>query len=234
MENPDLSSLTKYHFLHYLSPRHQQIISLRYGLEGHPHTLEEIGVILGEPVTTIRREEEAAWKELRKLPTSGILMGGDEKVRPFEPTTQAEEYEQTETLARLIADNAVRRAGLLETYHGDGIFPRGRRADNSDVQVVTPDEAIPWNKVARISDKEMRALMLQIEKQLGVYLRFINDHRRRGTLGALVADQKWEYEQYGVTWDRPKEEWEKWQATDQMIRKRKKTDTRPKSSSSSD
>jgi hypothetical protein len=67
------------------------------------------------------------------------------------------------TLIRFIAEKAIRNS--LEDLHA-GISPSTMSGDYSDVKVVTPYGEIPWNDVSRISDKEMRTLMLEIEISL--------------------------------------------------------------------
>lgn len=49
----------------------------------------------------------------------------------------------------------------LEHLHG-GDFPSTRTGDYSDVKVVTPDGEIPWNSLQRISDDEMRDLIMEV------------------------------------------------------------------------
>jgi hypothetical protein len=218
MDDPDLSLLTEHH-LHQLRPREQKILSLRYGLEGRPYTLKEIGEYFDVSAGRIQKLEQAAWRKLLALPAHGLLFPPD-KVRPFEPTTDALEVERSEALARWMSVNAVRNT-VLENYHA-GKSPKGKRADYSDVTVVSPAREVPWNEVSRISDKEMRTLMLQVEKKLATCLRAIEEFRRRGTLGALVADLKEEYEQFGVTWDIPKDRWKEHQAIARSIRQRNK------------
>ncbi len=57
-----------------LSPRHQRIIRLRFGI-GHPrsHTLSEIGDIMGVSSERIRQLQEEALTTLRSGPDAGIL-----------------------------------------------------------------------------------------------------------------------------------------------------------------
>ena len=67
------------------------------------------------------------------------------------------------TLIRFITEKAIRNS--LEDLHS-GIFPSTKTNDYSDVKVVTPYGEIPWNNISRISDKELRTLMLEIEIRL--------------------------------------------------------------------
>ena len=68
-------------------------------------------------------------------------------------------------LAKLIAVEGVRNNTDLEDLHS-GITPSSATGDFSDVKVVTPYGEIDWNRVSRISDKEMRSLMLSVERAI--------------------------------------------------------------------
>lgn len=59
----------------------------------------------------------------------------------------------------------VRNNTDLEELHA-GITPSPKTGDYSDVKVITPYGEIEWNRLSRISDKEMRSLMLSIEQAI--------------------------------------------------------------------
>jgi hypothetical protein len=61
-------------------------------------------------------------------------------------------------LAKLMASQCFRNS-MLEDFHA-GTVPTSRSADYSDVKVVTPYGEIPWNDLSRVSDQEMKALMI--------------------------------------------------------------------------
>jgi hypothetical protein len=61
-------------------------------------------------------------------------------------------------LAKLMASQCFRNS-ILEDFHV-GTAPSSRSTDYSDVKVVTPYGEIRWNDLSRISDKEMKALMI--------------------------------------------------------------------------
>jgi hypothetical protein len=61
-------------------------------------------------------------------------------------------------LAKLMASQCFRNS-MLEDFHA-GIVPSSRSADYSDVKVVTPYGETRWNDLSRMSDKEMKALMI--------------------------------------------------------------------------
>lgn len=77
----------------------------------------------------------------------------------------------------------------LEDLHA-GRFPVSATGDWSDVTVVTPDGDIPWTEVSRISDVEMKALMIEIVDRLYTYLTY---PEAQGDVRTATA-----------AWDRPK------------------------------
>src|SRR5262249_39391938 len=63
-------------------------------------------------------------------------------------------------LAKLMALRCFRNT-KLEDLHA-GIFPNSQSGDYSDVKVVSPYGEIPWQRLGRFSDDEMRALMVDV------------------------------------------------------------------------
>lgn len=57
----------------------------------------------------------------------------------------------------------------LENLH-TGIFPASQSGDYADVKVVSPFGEIPWNEVSRISDPEMKSLMIEIVDKVFTFL----------------------------------------------------------------
>lgn len=82
----------------------------------------------------------------------------------------ARERRDTERLALTIVETCVRNTGL-ETLHA-GTFPRSAVGDYTDVTVATPYGDIPWTEVSRISDDEMKALMIEVVDRVFTYLSF--------------------------------------------------------------
>ena len=72
---------------------------------------------------------------------------------------------QAEALA--LVQNCVRNS--LEDLHA-GTFPSSATGDYTDVKVVSPYGEIPWNKVGRISDEEMRELMIAVVNRVFTFL----------------------------------------------------------------
>ena len=81
-----------------------------------------------------------------------------------------------ETARRLAVARAVLcvRNTSIEDIHA-GIEPYSPSGDFSDVKVVTPAGEIPWPKVSRIHDDEMRIFMKQVVDRLYTVLLRLDD-----------------------------------------------------------
>src|SRR5262249_52592487 len=71
-------------------------------------------------------------------------------------------------LAKAIVALCVRNT-FLEDLHA-GTTPSSKTGDYSDVKVVTPYGEIPWNKLSRISDEEMKCFMKEVVNYLYTFL----------------------------------------------------------------
>lgn len=132
--------------------------------------------------------------------------------------------DQFKTLSRLIASYAV-RDNMLETFH-EGTSPASASGDYLDVKVVSPYGSIPWDKLSRLNDQEMRILMLDIEKHIYKLLGYFN---HKGYLSFNMPKDnlkqlKKELFEYGVSWDLPKREYarfthqtEYWKSAQRML-----------------
>ena len=98
------------------------------------------------------------------------------------------ERRDLERLTLSLVETCVRNT-QLENLHA-GRFPASAAGDWSDVTVVTPDGDIPWTEVSRISDAEMKVLMIEIVDRLYTYLTYPD--AQTGVRTATAA------------WDRPK------------------------------
>jgi hypothetical protein len=107
--------------------------------------------------------------------------------------------------ARYIARNAVRNDTSLEELHC-GKTPESKTGDYSDVYVVTPERKIKWNELSRISDPEMRTLMLEIEKNLIVLLEMYEKHHDDKKY--LDGLEKLFFDENGISWDIPQEKFD--------------------------
>lgn len=70
--------------------------------------------------------------------------------------------------ANMLAFHCVRNS-YLEELHA-GISPSSQTGDYTDVKVISPYGEIPWNRVGRISDEEMKPLMEDIVNRLYTFL----------------------------------------------------------------
>jgi hypothetical protein len=77
-----------------------------------------------------------------------------------------------EKVAKSLVEACVRNA--MEHLHA-GIFPSSKSGDYSDVKVVSPYGEIPWTQLSRISDEEMRALMIDVVNKTVTFLRYLED-----------------------------------------------------------
>ena len=99
-----------------------------------------------------------------------------------------EERLELERLTLALVETCVRNTSLEDLHAGR--FPRSATGDWSDVTVMTPEGTIPWTEVSRISDAEMKALMIEVVDLLYTYLTY--PEAQAGVRTATAA------------WDRPK------------------------------
>ena len=71
-------------------------------------------------------------------------------------------------LAKFMALECFRNS-KLEDLHA-GTFPCSEADDYSDVKVVSPYGEIAWNKLSRLSDPEMKALMIDVVNRCDTFL----------------------------------------------------------------
>lgn len=102
--------------------------------------------------------------------------------------------EAAKRLAMSLALFCVRNT-FLETLHA-GITPSSAAGDHSDVKVVTPYGEIPWSRLSRISDDEMRLLMKEVVNKLYTVLLRLGDPD-------FVATMDTEARQMTCQWDVP-------------------------------
>jgi hypothetical protein len=97
-------------------------------------------------------------------------------------------------LAKAITALCVRNT-ILEDLHA-GTTPSSKTGDYSDVKVVTPYGEIPWSKLSRISDAEMKRLMKEIVNS--VYSFLCRQHDREFLAAFLQLGNR-----YTARWDEP-------------------------------
>lgn len=73
-----------------------------------------------------------------------------------------------EEMAKCIVLRCFRNS-KLEDFHS-GTVPDSETGDYSDVRVVTPFGEIPWNEVSRISNEEMKELMIDCVNKTFTFL----------------------------------------------------------------
>jgi hypothetical protein len=86
-------------------------------------------------------------------------------------------------LALALVENCVRNS-QLENLHA-GTTPGTAVGDFSDVKVVTPFGDIPWNQLSRLSDEEMKALMIEVVNKVYTFITHMED------LVALRDSARW-------------------------------------------
>jgi hypothetical protein len=93
------------------------------------------------------------------------------------------ERRRLEIVAKALTETCVRNT-QLEGLHA-GAFPDSVAGDFSDVRVVTPYGEIPWTRLSRISDEEMKALMIEVVDRVFTFLSYPED------LGVLGPAAHW-------------------------------------------
>jgi ligand-binding SRPBCC domain-containing protein len=83
-------------------------------------------------------------------------------------------------LAKLMALECFRNS-RLEDLHA-GIYPSSQIGDYSDVKVVTPYGEIPWERLGRFSDDEMKLLMIDVVDHCYEFLSELLDQRSAAVL----------------------------------------------------
>jgi hypothetical protein len=76
---------------------------------------------------------------------------------------------------RLAKEMALRcfRNTELENLHA-GIVPNSKAGDYSDVKVVSPFGDIPWPELSRLSNREMKVLMIDVVNQCYRFLSLLH------------------------------------------------------------
>jgi hypothetical protein len=119
-------------------------------------------------------------------------------------------------LAKAITAICVRN-GYLEDLHS-GITPSSKAGDYSDVKVVTPYGEIPWEKLSRISDEEMKRLMKGIVNQIYTFLCRQADPAFLNWFISMGCN-------YSALWDKPELEEETFVREKATKKKRKRTNS---------
>jgi hypothetical protein len=88
-------------------------------------------------------------------------------------------------LAKYLVHRCFRNS-VLEDLHA-GIAPDSKAGDYSDVSVSTPFGEIPWPKLSRFDDEEMKALMIDVVQKTYEFIQELFDEENGGELLLLLA-----------------------------------------------
>ena len=80
------------------------------------------------------------------------------------------------------------RNSMLEDLHA-GISPSSASGDYSDVTVSSPYGVIPWPKVSRLNDEEMKHLMIDVVDRAYRFIHTLFDESTGGQVLSLLADR---------------------------------------------
>ena len=137
------------------------------------------------------------------------------------------EYAEAVILARFAAQYGVRNTEL-ENLHA-GKSPADGHGSAKHTKVVCGKNEITWDQAKRFSDREMRSLMLNIEKQLTLVLRVILEWERSGEMPERIEMIKREYfSETGISWDRPPKKWQEMREERLQVRARAREKQEPK------
>lgn len=87
-------------------------------------------------------------------------------------------------LALALVETGMRNSRLEELHAG--ISPGTAVGDYSDIKVVTPDGEIPWLRVSRIDDEEMKSLMIEVVDRVYAIL------THPDAFGRLMGASRWD------------------------------------------
>ena len=112
-----------------------------------------------------------------------------------------QKLQELQNLAKLLTVTGVRNNTGLENLHS-GITPSSKTGDYTDVKIVTPYGEIEWNQLSRISDKEMRSLMLSIERALEATLclyESLGNEDKKAVIKNIMAERTYDLQDYIVS-----------------------------------
>ena len=107
-------------------------------------------------------------------------MNSHDEVRPFitDPVLQ-------QRLAKYMVLQCFRNS-MLEDLH-TGISPSSASGDYSDVTVSSPYGVIPWPKVSRLNDDEMKRLMIDVVDRAYLFVHALFDENTGGQILLRLA-----------------------------------------------
>jgi hypothetical protein len=93
------------------------------------------------------------------------------------------------------------RISVLENLHG-GTFPDSKSGDYTDVVVRTPFGEIPWSKLSRFDDAEMKVLMIDVVNRTYQFIHELFDDEAGAKLLLQLAERdplpNWENPRYSA------------------------------------
>ena len=90
-------------------------------------------------------------------------------------------------LAKYMAQQCFRNT-VLEDFHA-GITPYSDAGDYSDIVVKTPAGTIPWLKLSRLNNEEMKTLMIDVVNRTYLLLRTLFDEEAGSHLIKTLSQQ---------------------------------------------
>src|SRR5215470_19842399 len=90
-------------------------------------------------------------------------------------------------LAKYLAQQCFRNT-MLEDLHA-GVTPSFQTGDYTDVAVRSPYGEIPWARLSRLSDEEMKALMIDVVNKTYRALTVLFDNRLGSELNKILPQQ---------------------------------------------
>ena len=98
------------------------------------------------------------------------------------------------------------RNSMLEDLHA-GISPSSAAGDYSDITVSSPYGIIPWRKVSRLNDDEMKRLIIDVVDRAYRFIHMLLDGSTGGELLSLLAERdplpQWNEPTLGTTTLKP-------------------------------
>lgn len=71
-------------------------------------------------------------------------------------------------LAKFMAQQCFRNTKLEDLHAGE--FPASEAGDYSDVKVISPHGEIPWGRLSRLNNDEMKSLMIDVVNHCDQFL----------------------------------------------------------------
>ena len=90
-------------------------------------------------------------------------------------------------LAKYLVQRCFRNSALEDLHAGTA--PDSKAGDYSDVVVVTPFGQIPWSRLSRFDDREMKTLMVDVVQRAYQFIQELFDEELGGKLLLGLAER---------------------------------------------